>query len=180
MSEAYIGEIRIFAGNYPPKDWAFCNGQLLPIAQNTALFSILGVQYGGDGKTNFALPNLLGRAPMHQGDGAGLTPRSVGEQVGTESVTLLINEIPTHTHVAQAVAAPGSSNQPDNQLWAETPKVGRPGKEKQEPLYDATVNAKLNPAALDPAGGSQPHNNMQPFLVLNYIICLQGEFPARD
>ncbi|MNI16628.1 Phage Tail Collar Domain protein [compost metagenome] len=179
MADAYTGEIRMFAGNFAPKNWALCNGQLLNISQNPALFSILGTQYGGDGKTNFALPNLNGRAPMHQGTGPGLTPRIVGEQAGSSTVTLLHNEIPAHTHFPQAVNAPGSTGTSTGNYWAQSPKVGRPGSQTQLPLFDSQVNVTMNPNALSVAGASQAHNNMQPFLTQNFIICLYGEFPSR-
>lgn len=176
MADAYIGEIRVFAGNFAPKGWAFCNGQLMSIQQNTALFSILGVRYGGDGKTTFALPNLMGAAPMNQGQGAGLTERQVGQVVGAPTVTLLSTQIPAHTHAPAAIEGAGTSGDPENQLWS----VAVTGRSKvPEPIYDATVNVAMNPQALGLTGGNQPHNNMQPFLVMNYIICLYGEFPPR-
>ncbi|WP_284638155.1 phage tail protein [Paenibacillus silviterrae] len=177
MADAYIGEIRIFAGNFPPKGWALCNGQLMSITQNTALFSILGVQYGGDGKTTFALPNLMGKAPMNQGQGPGLTNRTMGQSVGSATVTLLTTEIPAHNHVPQAINAPGNDTSPSNNYWAQSPPVGRGG--VQDPLSTQTPNAPMSPVALNVAGGSQPHNNMQPFLAMNFIICLVGEFPSR-
>ncbi|MFC4778172.1 phage tail protein [Paenibacillus sp. GCM10023252] len=177
MAEAYIGEIRIFGGNYEPKGWAFCNGQLLSIAQNTALFSILGTQYGGDGKVTFALPNLMGAAPMGQGQGPGLTERFVGEMTGTEKVTLTELEIPAHSHQAVAYQNVGGLNDPTNHYWGETPASGRPP--QQVPMYGPTPNVPMSSQALQAAGGSQAHNNMQPFLAMNYIICMQGEFPSR-
>lgn len=176
MADAYIGEIRIFAGNFAPKGWALCNGQLMSIAQNPALFSILGVQYGGDGKTTFALPNLMGSALMHQGSGQGLTPRSVGQKIGQETVTLLSTEIPSHTHTPQAVDASGTTDNPTNALWAKTqgddftPPV---------PAFDPTPNVMMSPVSLSVTGGSQSHNNMQPYIAQTFIICLQGEFPSR-
>lgn len=177
MADAFTGEIRIFAGNFPPKDWALCNGQLMSIQQNTALFSILGVQYGGDGKTTFALPNLMGTAPIGQGNGPGLTGRSVGAKVGTETVTLLTSQMPAHSHAPVAVPSPGTSGDPNNRLWSETLGVGRPP--IQQSLYNSDVNVGMNSQALGETGGSQSHNNMQPFLAMNYIICLYGEFPSR-
>ncbi|MBL0386545.1 phage tail protein [Tumebacillus sp. ITR2] len=177
MSDQFLGEIRVFAGNFAPKGWAFCNGQLLPISQNTALFSILGTQYGGDGKVTFALPNLQGTAPMCQGAGAGLTPRSMGELVGSENVTLLTTEIPSHTHQAKAIAGAGNATDPSNHYWAETPFEGR--HPVQTPLYAPTPDQTLSPAALSASGGSQPHNNMQPYLALNFIIAMEGIFPPR-
>src|SRR5690606_27580514 len=121
MADAYIGEIRIFAGNFAPKGWAFCNGQLMSIAQNTALFSILGVQYGGDGKTTFALPNLMGGTVMNQGTGQGLTPRTIGQTVGSPTVTLLTTEIPPHTHIPQGIDSAGNSSDPTGKTWAQSP-----------------------------------------------------------
>lgn len=177
MADAYIGEIRVFAGNFAPKGWALCNGQLISIVQNTALYSIIGVQYGGDGKTTFALPNLMGAAPMGQGSGPGLSPRTVGSKIGTPTVTLLTTQIPSHTHVPSAISSPGDQNIPAGNYWAETPASGRPA--VQEPLYAPTPNVQMSPAALEVSGQSQPHNNMQPYLAMNYIICLQGEFPSR-
>lgn len=179
MADAYIGEIRVFAGNFAPKGWALCNGQLMSIAQNTALFSILGVQYGGDGKTTFALPNLMGSAPMGQGSGQGLTPRTVGQKVGSSTVTLIEPEIPAHTHVPQAINDAANTPTPTNNYWSQPPLEGPPGLEVQSPVYNPTPNTPMSPVALNVAGGSQPHNNMQPFLAMNYIICLQGEFPSR-
>ncbi|MEY9092535.1 phage tail protein [Paenibacillus sp. RC84] len=180
MADAYLGEIRIFAGNYAPRDWAFCNGQLMQVRQYTALFAILGMQYGGDGKTTFALPNLMGKAPMHQGAGQGLTPRVVGQSVGSPTETLLTTEIPSHTHVPQSVNAVGSDTNPTGNFWAQSPAEGRPGREKQRNLYDPTPTVQMSPVNLSVTGGSQPHNNMQPFLAMNYIICLSGEFPPRQ
>lgn len=177
MAEAYIGEIRIFAGNFAPKGWALCNGQLLPIAQNTALFSILGVQYGGDGKTNFALPNLMGCAAMNQGAGQGLTPRTVGSKVGSPTVTLISKEIPPHTHMPQAIDAMGSKSDPTGNFWAQAPKASPIA--PQTKMFDPAPNVQMSPMALSVTGGSQPHNNMQPFIAQNFIICLQGEFPSR-
>lgn len=178
MAEAYIGEIRLFAGNFAPYGWAFCEGQLLSIAQNTALYSILGTQYGGDGRTNFALPNLRGRAPMNQGTGPGLTPRQVGDTVGSNTVTLDMRQIPQHTHVARGINKQGTSGDPANHYWAETVGGGRGS--TQSPLYNATASVAMHPDALGKTGGNQPHNNMQPFLAINYIICLNGEFPVRN
>ncbi|MED1725689.1 phage tail protein [Brevibacillus parabrevis] len=177
MADAYIGEIRIFAGNFAPKGWALCNGQLMSVQQNTALFSILGVQYGGDGKTTFALPNLMGSAVMNQGQGAGLTNRTVGQKVGNANETLLTSEIPAHTHIPQATVDPGNSAVPTNGYWAPTPE---PDPFSGAPLYyDPTPNVPMSPVALNVTGGSQPHNNMQPFIAQSFIICLSGEFPSR-
>ncbi|MCR8846363.1 tail fiber protein [Paenibacillus sp. SC116] len=177
--DPYTGEIRIFAGNYAPAGWALCNGQLLQIRQYSVLFSILGNQYGGDGRNTFALPNLMGKAPMHQGQGHGLSHRTIGEEAGTPVVTLLQTEMPTHNHIPQAANQVGDTEKPSNHVWAQAPKEGRPGREKQEPLYNATANAAMSIYALQTSGGTQPHNNMQPYLVQNYIICLNGIFPSR-
>lgn len=178
MADAYIGEIRIFAGNFAPRGWALCNGQLLPISQNTALFSILGVQYGGDGKNTFALPNLMGKAVMNQGQGQGLTPRTVGSALGSPTVTLLTTEIPAHNHVPQAIETGGNNSEsPANNYWAPAPETDPFSPPPS--MFDPTPNVQMSPVALNTTGGSQPHNNMQPFIAQNFIICLQGEFPSR-
>lgn len=170
--DPFIGEIRIFAGNFAPYGWAFCNGQLLPIAQNTALFSLLGTTYGGDGKTNFALPNLQGRAPMHEGAGPGLTPRTLGEIGGDASVTLLTSEMPMHNHTISGCTSPGSQADPTNAVW------GTSGRGKA-PAYSTTGDTDMNLQSLNSTGGSQPHNNRQPYLALSFIIAMQGIFPSR-
>ncbi|MET3697091.1 microcystin-dependent protein [Bacillus oleivorans] len=172
--DPYVGEIRIFAGNYAPKGWAFCNGQILSIAGNTALFSLLGVTYGGDGKTTFALPNLTGRAPLHQGTGPGLTTRYLGEWGGEQSVTLALNEIPAHNHLANAKAASGETN-PTEAIWASVP-----GGRGATPMYGNKIDTDMNPQNLGITGGSLPHNNMQPYLGVNFIIALEGVFPPRN
>jgi microcystin-dependent protein len=175
MSDPFVGEIRVFAGNFAPKGWALCNGQLLPITQNTALFSLLGVTYGGDGKTNFALPNLMGRAPMQPGTGPGLTPHVLGETSGSQTVTLLTTEMPAHNHVplGNGTAGSGVSSIATDTVWG---SGGRSG----TPVYtDDPSRVTMSPVALGGAGGSSPHNNMQPYLGLNYIIALQGIFPQR-
>jgi len=173
--DPYVGEIRLFAGNFAPRGWALCNGQLLPVAQNPALFSILGTQYGGDGKTTFALPNLQGRAPMGQGAGPGLTSYPVGASVGSSTVALLSNQLPAHTHQPQGTSAfAGGVQDPTNKIWgSELPSAA-------SKAYAATPNSPMNPLALEATGGSQPHNNMQPYLTLNYIIALQCVFPPRQ
>jgi len=163
----------MFAGNFAPNGWALCNGQLLPISQNTALFSLLGTQFGGDGQSNFALPDLQGNAPLNSGNGAGLTPRVIGEVSGTTSVTLLQTELPAHNHQASGSSG-SSSTSPQNATWGT--QAGR----TPPPAYSsANPTVSMNPLALSPAGGSLPHNNMQPYLVVTFIIALQGIFPAR-
>jgi microcystin-dependent protein len=175
MATPFIAEIRMFGGNFAPRGNAFCNGQILAIAQNTALFSLLGTTYGGNGQTNFALPNLQSRAPMHPGQGPGLTARFLGEEGGSESVALIATEMPAHTHQASGVATAGGQASPANATWA-TVASGR----NPLPLYAPTPNTTLNPLALSVAGGSQPHENMPPFLAITFIIALQGVFPPRN
>ena len=172
--DPFVAEIRIFAGNFAPVGWATCDGQLMPISQNTALFSLIGVYYGGDGKSTFGLPNLQGSVPIHAGTsaGPGLTPRSNGESGGSPSVTLLQSELPPHNHTLHALDAPGPLSGPAGNVLAQSAAGSA--------LYNnASPNTAMHPASLDPAGGGQPHNNMQPYLTLIYIIALQGVFPAR-
>lgn len=173
MSDPYIGEIRPFGFNFAPQGWAQCNGQLLSIAQNTALFSILGTTYGGDGRTTFALPNLQAQAPLNFGQGPGLTERVLGESGGTPSVTLLQSELPTHSHSADADGSSAGVASPENAVWGAGGR-GRP------PAYSTdTPNMAMSPEALAPVGGSQPHNNLPPYQVVNFCIALQGIFPPR-
>lgn len=176
--DAYLGEVRIFCGTFAPNGWADCNGQLLPISQYTALYAVIGNLYGGSSPTTFALPNLNGRAPIHQGEGPGLTPRSVGELGGAAAVSLTTSQMPFHTHVAQALDNQGSRVDPTGSVWAKTPKAGRQGLDTPE--FASTLDAPMHPMALAPAGGGQPHNNMQPYLPVRFIICLDGEFPPRS
>lgn len=174
MSNPFLAEIRIFTGNFAPKGWALCDGQLMPISQNTALFSLLGTTYGGNGTSNFAIPNLQGCAPMQAGQGPGLSLRDLGETAGEQTVTLLQTEMPAHSHTVQAVAAGGLPG-PQANAWGSGGK-GRPA------TFAASTppNSQMNPFATSIAGGDQPHNNMQPFLGLTFIIALQGVFPARS
>lgn len=169
--DPYVGEIRLFAGNFAPRGWATCDGQLLPIAQNTALFSLLGVTYGGDGRTTFALPNLRDRVPVHQGQGPGLTNRPLGQPGGSATVTLLTTEMPAHSHSLRALPDPAESAVPGGKSLARgvnfTP-------------YTTAPNVTMHPAAVSAVGGGQPHNNQAPYLPLTFIIALQGIFPPRS
>ena len=180
MADPFVAEIRIFPFNFAPKGWAWCDGQLLAISQNTALFSLLGTTYGGDGKSNFALPNMQGNAPMHPGQGPGLAIHDLGEMGGSDTVSLLESEIPAHSHTVMSVAAfNASDNSPQNNVLAKAAAIGA--------ALNAYVPGSPNPApvvhmadtAIAPAGGDQPHNNMQPYLTLNFCIALQGVFPPR-
>src|SRR6185437_1900716 len=175
MSNPFVAEIRIFTGGFAPKGWALCDGQLMPISQNTALFSLLGTTYGGNGTSNFALPNLQGCAPMQAGQGPGLTLRDLGETGGEHTGTLLQTEMPSHTHTAQAVAGSNSTN-PGSNVWAN----GQKGFGNVYAPSAGGSNATMSPFGLSISGGSLPHNNMPPFLGLTFIIALQGVFPARS
>jgi microcystin-dependent protein len=171
MADPFVAEIRIFPFSFAPKGWAFCDGQLLPLSQNTALFSLLGTTYGGDGKSNFALPNMQGNAPMHPGQGPGLSLHDLGETGGSETVSLLESEIPSHGHTLRAATSLGDNPNPSTHSLA-----------RYINAYQTTVNVNLvnmAPEILTPAGGDQPHNNMQPYLTLNFCIALQGVFPPR-
>lgn len=176
MADPFVAEIRMFPFNFAPKGWAFCDGQLMPLSQNTALFSLLGTTYGGDGKSTFALPNLQGSAAMHPGQGPGLSLRDLGESGGTETVTLLESEIPNHAHTfGRAVGANGDSTSPANNLWAQSAF----GRGSLNMYHEAPATGAVNPNAMSPTGGEQPHNNLQPYLVLSFCIALQGVFPPR-
>jgi microcystin-dependent protein len=168
----YIGEIMLISWNFPPKGWTFCNGQLLPINQNQALFSLLGTTYGGNGQTTFALPNLQGCVAIHQGQGPGLSPRARGERAGEVSHTLLLTGLAAHTHVARASSADGTAANPK-------PNVVPARNAGQIPQWAPNADTTLGTNAIGPAGGSQPHENQQPYLVLNYVIALQGTFPTQ-
>jgi len=174
MSDQFVAEIRIFPFNFPPTGWAFCNGQLMPISQNTALFSLLGTTYGGDGKSTFALPDMQGNAPMQPGQGQGLSLRDLGEMSGVESITLLVSEIPLHTHTLRGNFNAGDLNDPTPDRSLARAGTGF--------LYQSDASTGLVNMAfqtLPPAGGGLPHNNMQPYLTLNFCIALQGIFPQR-
>jgi microcystin-dependent protein len=181
MSDPFLAEIRIFSGNFAPKGWALCNGQILPLSQNTALFSLVGTTYGGNGESNFALPNLQGSAPMQQGQGPGLSPRVLGETGGEQFVTLLPSEIPSHGHSLSATTTKGSTATSANNQLALASAGGGKTSAGNVVNYYSTNNAttQLNPFALSIAGGSQPHNNMMPYLGLTFIIALQGIYPPR-
>jgi microcystin-dependent protein len=178
MAEPYIGEIRIFGFSFATRGWAFCDGQLLPISQYSALFSILGTTFGGNGQTTFALPNMQGNAPMHWGTGPGLTPRTIGEVLGTPSVTLTSQQLPGHSHLFIAAATPGDPTKlvatptADAQLSSSNPGA----------VYSSTVTppASFSPKAIGAAGQSQPHDNLQPLLTVNFCIALFGIFPSRN
>jgi microcystin-dependent protein len=170
--EPFIGQIIMFAGNFAPQGWAFCDGQLLSIAQNTALFSILGTTYGGNGQTTFGLPDLRGRVPIHPGQGPGLSSYALGQQAGTETVTLTVQQIPQHTHAF----TPGCSTDPPN---SNSPSNAVPAPPEGIQAYNTEANASMRPGNSSSVGGSQPHDNLQPYNCVNFIIALQGIFPSR-
>jgi microcystin-dependent protein len=175
MSSPFVAEIRIFAGNFAPTGWALCAGQLLPISQNTALFSLLGTFYGGDGKSTFALPNFQDSVPLGQGQSTTGTEYFLGQQSGVPYITLIQSEIPVHSHFVKAYTGdPADTRLPSPTVTLGTPAPGN--------FYNPSTaqQASMAPQALSPAGGSQPHNNMMPFLALTFIIALQGVFPARQ
>ena len=166
MATPFIGEIRMFSFNYAPKGWALCNGQLLPINQNQALFSILGTTYGGDGRVNFALPDLRSRTPVYEGQGLVL-----GERLGEENHTLIQQEMPQHTHLVSAVSSDANQRTPTGMAWAAS---------DLNPYSSAQPDVTLNPQSVPPLGGSQPHPNMSPFLVINFCVALVGVFPSQN
>jgi microcystin-dependent protein len=173
MAEPFVGEIRMFAGNFAPRNWAFCDGQLLTVSQNDALFSLLGTIYGGDGRTTFGLPDMRGRIPIHAGTGPGLSPRSLGSKGGLENVTLTANQLPSHSHATGALSKPGDSGNPQNRLWAAT--SGSPA------FYSAdSPDEMMDPNTLTGKGGSQSHSNLMPFLCVHFIIALFGVYPSRN
>ncbi|EHW0692315.1 phage tail protein [Vibrio parahaemolyticus] len=175
MAESFLGEIRMFAGNFAPHNWAYCDGQLMSIAQHDALYSLLGTVYGGDGRSTFGIPDLRGRAPIHQGTGVGLTRRDMGRRFGTENVSLAATEMPQHNHPMQASLDPAEVSSPENAVIA--------SQKGADTLFGPGVVGRmteLSPDAVDYAGESVPHENMMPYLALNFIICLQGTYPQRS
>ena len=173
--DPFVAEIRIFPFNFAPKGWAFCDGQILPLSQNTALFSLLGTTYGGDGKSNFALPNMQGNAPMHPGQGPGLSLHDLGEAAGEEFVSLLESEIPSHSHTMMCLPAPANRTAAVGNAIARVQGLTGPYV-AASPL---PVLTNMADSTIAPAGGDQPHNNMQPYLTLNFCIALQGVYPPR-
>jgi microcystin-dependent protein len=173
MADPFIGEIRMFGGNFAPLGWAFCNGQILAISQYDALFALIGTTYGGDGQTTFALPDLRGRIPIHAGTGPGLSPRTLGESSGMETVTLSVNQLPAHDHQFVGTTSAASAASPASALLATPTSVD---------LYrPATIPAaNMAPGAIGPAGGSQPHDNIQPYQCISFIIALEGIFPPQN
>jgi len=168
MAEPYIGEIRMFAGTFAPQGWMFCEGQLLPISENTALFQLIGTTYGGDGQSTFQLPDFRGRIPVHQGPAF-----TIGDRGGVESVTLTVQQLPAHAHQAQCKSTAGELGTPATAVWAASAT--------DQTIYsDAASNVNMNSAALPPSGGSQPHDNMAPYLVVSFIISLFGIFPVQN
>ncbi|MBL0141434.1 MAG: phage tail protein [Betaproteobacteria bacterium] len=170
MSQPYIGEIRLFAGNFAPVGWSFCEGQTLAIAENDVLFNLIGTTYGGDGQVTFNLPDLRGRIPLHMGTGAGLSTRTIGELSGTESVTLSVVQMPTHNHQALASTGLGHLSEPEGAV---------PAAHRDFPVYDAAATTTMG-AAVQVAGGSQPHENMPPYLCVSFIISLYGVYPSTN
>lgn len=168
---AFIGEIRMFGGSFEPVGWAFCNGQLLAISENETLFNLIGTTYGGDGQNTFALPNLQGRIPLHMGQGPGLSSHSIGEQGGTETVTLTVNQAPAHTHLPAANSGNGTSTDPSGNVWAAQPAL-------LQYAIAGSANTNLPANTVSQAGGNQPHDNMVPYLAISFIISLYGVYPS--
>jgi microcystin-dependent protein len=171
MSSPFVGEVKMFAFNFPPRGWAFCFGQLLPISQNTALFSLLGTQYGGNGTTNFGLPDLRGRTPIHRGTLPGGSSYVQGEIIGEEVHTVTLNEMPIHGHTPNASSAAAALALPTGNTWSPT---------AANAFGTTAPNTTMNPASISPIGGNLPHENMPPYVVVNFCIALQGIFPSRN
>jgi microcystin-dependent protein len=176
MSEPFVGEIRMTGFNFAPRGWALCNGQLLPIAQNQALFALLGTTYGGDGRVSFGLPDLRGRVPVHQGDGPLTSPYVMGQAGGTETVTLTTPQIPAHTHGLAGFNGSPTTNNPSGAFIATAQTPAGDGVNSFAP----STNAALSPASISASGGNQPHSNIQPYLCVNFVIALTGIFPSRN
>jgi len=172
MSEPFVGEIRMFAGNFAPRGWAFCDGQLLAVSQNDALFSLYGTIYGGDGRTTFGLPDMRGRIPIHAGSGPGLSPRRLGAKSGAEKVTLTVNQLPSHSHIYNASTTAATANSPDGALIGESPSIDIFS--ELPPSVDLATNAITN------VGGSRSHTNLMPYLCVNFIVALFGIYPSRN
>lgn len=171
MSEPFVGEIRMFAGNFAPRGWAFCDGQLLAVSQNDALFSLLGTIYGGDGRTTFGIPDVRGRLPIHAGHGPGLSERRLGSKGGAENVTLTVNQLPSHSHPLHASTAAATGNNPENAFIGESPSI--------DLFSESTPIESLGSDAVTNVGGSRSHTNLMPFLCVNFIIALFGIYPSR-
>lgn len=177
MSEPYVGEIRMFAGNFSPRGWAYCDGQLLAVSQNDALFSLLGTIYGGDGRTTFGLPDMRGRLPVHNGQGPGLSDRRLGGKGGAEKETLVSNQIPSHNHAFMASGQPAMEISPTGRVLAKTPADA--GDNFYAPPADPSLQVNLLHGVVGRAGGTQSHTNLMPFLCVNFIIALFGVYPSR-
>ena len=173
MAQPYIGEIRLFAGNFAIYGWSFCNGAAMSIGQNDALFSLLGTTYGGDGVNTFNLPDLQGRVPVHQGQGAGLSNYALGQKAGVENVTLTAGQLPTHSHVAMGSATGAGTSNPSNATW------GNSGIVNESFGAGSSANSSMNAGSTSMTGSSQPHNNLLPYLVVSFIIALQGVYPTQ-
>ena len=171
-AQPFIGQIMVFAGNFAPQGWAQCNGQLMPISQYDALFSLIGTTYGGDGQTTFALPDLRSRVPIHQGQGPGLSGYVIGQNGGAEAVTLLTTQLPVHTHPAMGNSDAGTNTDPTGGVWASG--------STSTYIAGASANTNMNPTSISGSGGGQPHDNMLPFLTLNFCIALEGIYPSQS
>ncbi|ATD00962.1 MULTISPECIES: phage tail protein [Pseudoalteromonas] len=176
MSDPFVGEIRMFAGNFAPRQWAFCNGQLMAISQNDALFSLLGTIYGGDGRSSFGIPDMRGRIPMHWGTGPGLTPRPIGQKMGVESVALTANQIPSHSHTMQASTDSVSSVNPTGTVLGTLDAADTMYTE----VVDPSKTGAMAGSSVMYSGGSIEHTNMMPYQCLSYIICIAGIYPSRN
>ncbi len=171
--DSYVGEIRMFAGNYAPVGWAFCDGSLVPISENETLYTIIGTTYGGDGQMTFALPDLRGRLPMHSGTGSGLTPRIIGEKGGAETATLTRNQMPAHSHLVNAVSALGNQNDPTGNLPANTDTFDKE-------YSDASADIQMKQSMTGVSGGNQPFSKVAPYTAINFIISLYGSYPTQN